>query len=345
MSYFRNVKPQIEQLSEIFSRNERWLITINADPDALGSALALKRIMSHKVAEVGIASVNEVTRPDNLAMIRLLRIPMVKLTPQVSAQYDKFAIVDSQPHHHPLFNDLDYSVVIDHHPITEEFPVTAEFSEILPGYGSNSTILTEYLYQMKIRPGKMLATALMYGIKTDTNDFERNFNEIDIRAFKYLSKFANHPLLSRIARSEMHYDWLEYFSRAITGMHKVGSGRYAFVGMVENPDALVVIADFFMRVHEMRWVAVAGVYRDNAVIIFRGDGINRDLGHFAYCQFNDVGSAGGHKALARAEIPVKNLDGKDVEMFVFKRLVSPTRNRSITCAKQTEEDIEKNAEE
>ncbi|OBQ51698.1 DHH family phosphoesterase [Halodesulfovibrio spirochaetisodalis] len=341
MSYFRNVKPQIEQLLEMFSRNERWLITINADPDALGSALALKRIMSHRVADVGIASVNDVTRPDNLAMIRLLRIPMIKMTPQVTAQYDRFAIVDSQPHHHPLFSELDYSIVIDHHPLNDDYPVQSEFKEILPGYGANSTILTEYLYQMKIRPGKMLATALMYGIKTDTNDFERNFNEVDIRAFKYLSKFANHPLLSRISRSEMHSDWLEYFSRAITGMHKVGSGRYAFVGMVENPDALVVIADFFMRVHEMRWVAVCGVYKDKAVIIFRGDGVNRDLGHFAYCQFNDVGSAGGHKALARAEIPIAELDGKDVEMFVFKRLVSPTRNRSIKCAKPADEDIEK----
>ncbi|MEZ0575817.1 DHH family phosphoesterase [Halodesulfovibrio aestuarii] len=340
MSYFRNVKPQLDNLLEMFSRNERWLITINADPDAMGSAMALKRILSHRVADVDIARVNEITRPDNLAMVRLLRIPMVKLTPQVTAQYDKFAIVDSQPHHHPLFSELDYSIVIDHHPLNDDFPVTAEYKEILPGYGSNSTILTEYLYQLKIRPGKLLATALMYGIKTDTNDFERNFNEIDIRAFKYLSKYANHPLLSRIARSEMHYDWLDYFSRAITGIHKVGSGQYAFVGVVDNPDALVVIADFFMRVHEMRWVAVCGVYQDKAIVIFRGDGVNRDLGRFAYCQFSDIGSAGGHKALARAEIPIEELCGKDVEMFIFKRLVSPTRSRLVKCAKPAEDDIE-----
>ncbi|MCG8532246.1 MAG: DHH family phosphoesterase [Desulfovibrionales bacterium] len=337
MSYFRNLSQQIDTLLGTLSRTDRWLITINADPDAMGSALALKRILSHRVADVGIARINEITRPDNLAMIRLLRIPMVKLTPQVSAQYDRFAIVDSQPHHHPLFSELEYSVVIDHHPESEDYPVSAEFSEILPNYGANSTILTEYLYQLNIRPGKLLATALMYGIKTDTNDFERNFNEVDIRAFKYLSKFANHPLLSRIARSEMHLDWLEYFSRAITGLHKVGSGRYTFVGIVDNPDSLVVIADFFMRVHEMRWVAVCGVYQDKAVIIFRGDGVNRDLGKFASYQFDDIGSAGGHKALARAEIPLENMEGKDVEMFVFKRLVSPVRKRTMKCVQSEEE--------
>jgi nanoRNase/pAp phosphatase (c-di-AMP/oligoRNAs hydrolase) len=325
MSYFRKLEPGLSQLLELFSRDERWLIVINADPDAMASAMALRRIMSHRVSDVGIAHVNTISRPDNLAMVRYLHIPMVKFTPTVAAQYDRFAMVDSQPHHHPGFSGVHYSVVFDHHPLSEEEPVIADFKDLKPEYGTCSALMTEYLYNLKIRPGKLLATALLFGIKTDTNSFERESCDIDIRAFRYLSKFANHQLLSRIARSEFRLEWLDYFSRAFTSLHTVRSGRYVYVGEVDNPDVLVVIADFFTRVHEIRWAVVAGVYKDTLVIIFRGDGVVRNLGNFAKLQFGDIGSAGGHKTMARAEVPLQRLEGKDVEMFVFKRLVSPPK--------------------
>lgn len=89
MSYFRKLDTKLPHLLELLNREERWLIVINADPDAMASAMALRRIMIHRVADVAIARVNEITRPDNLAMIRYLRIPMVKLTPTVAAQFDR----------------------------------------------------------------------------------------------------------------------------------------------------------------------------------------------------------------------------------------------------------------
>lgn len=325
MSYFRKLDAKLPHLLELLNREERWLIVINADPDAMASAMALRRIMIHRVADVAIARVNEITRPDNLAMIRYLRIPMVKLTPTVAAQFDRFAVVDSQPHHHPLFRDLSFSLVIDHHPLSEKNPVIADFKEIRTEYGSNSTILTEFLYNMHIRPGQLLATALQFGIKTDTASFERAACDVDLRAYRYLSKFSNPALLSRIARSEFRLHWLDYFSKAFISMHKCGSGQYVYVGEVENPDILVVIADFFMRVHEIRWTAVCGVYHDTIVVIFRGDGVTRDLGRFASAQFSDIGSAGGHKAMARAEIPLDKAAGRNVELFIFKKLLAPRK--------------------
>jgi nanoRNase/pAp phosphatase (c-di-AMP/oligoRNAs hydrolase) len=342
MSYFRKLEPGLSHMMELFSRDERWLIVVNADPDAMASAMALKRIMIHRVADVGIARVNEVTRPDNLAMIRYLRIPMMKLTPTVIAQYDRFALVDSQPHHHPLFKELHFSLVFDHHPLSEENPVVVDYKDIKTEYGANSTLMTEYLYNLGIRPGNRLATALVYGIKTDTGSFEREFCDVDVRAFRYLSKWSSQILLSRISRSEFRLGWLDYFSRAVSSMHKIKSGFLTYVGEVPNADALVVIADFFMRVHEIRWVAVAGVSEDKLVVIFRGDGVTRDLGRFANMQFGDIGSAGGHKAMARAEIPIDKLAGKDLEMYVFKRLVSPRKRPKVVVP---EDEVQKSKDE
>lgn len=336
MAYFRKLDAQLDLLSELFSRGERWLIMINADPDALASALALKRIMSHRVSEVGIAHVNEVRRPDNLAMIQYLRIPTVRLTPNVAAQYDRFAVVDSQPHHHPFFKDYHFSLVLDHHPLVKEEPVLADFKEIKPEYGSNSTLLTEYLYNLNIRPGKLLATALLYGIKNDTQSFEREFCDVDVRAFRYLSKFSNMMLLRKIVRSEFRLEWLSYFSKAFQCIRFLKHGFYIFMDEVENPDILVVLADFFMRVHEITWTGVAGIYQDKVVLILRGDGYSRgmsNVGKLAAELFNDVGSGGGHTALARAEIPLENLGDTPPDTFVWKRLsrTDTAKNTKKSC--------------
>ena len=319
MAYFRSL-PNLRKMLDLLTRDARWLIVINADPDAMASAMALKRIMSHRVQDVAIAKVNAISRPDNLAMIRYTHLRMERFYPGMLPHFDRFALVDSQPGHHPAFKDIPFSIIIDHHPLPEK-PVTAAYSEIKPEYGATSTLLTEYLYNLNIRPGKLLATALQFGIKTDTNNFERHFYDVDLRAYQYLNRFADHILLSRIARSEFHLHWLDLFAKACTNLYAMGSsGQYVFAGKVDNPDILVNIADFFMRVFEIRWAAVAGLYDDTVVVIFRGDGLSRDVGRYAAQVFRELGSAGGHKAMAKAEFPLAAAGGEDLELFIWQQL-------------------------
>lgn len=328
MAYFSTV-PNLDKMLELFSREERWLIVINADPDAIASALALKRIMSRRVLEVRIAKINDITRPDNLAMIRYTHAHMVNYRPSMKNKYHKFAMVDSQPHHSPAFKGIPFSIIIDHHPYMEQ-PLQAPvpYQVIKPEYGATSTMLTEYLYKLKIRPGMLLATALQFGIKTDTASFERHFYDVDLRAYQYLAKFADHTLLTRISRNEFYKSWLDAIAKAINTMYPIGSsGQFVFAHAVENTDILVIIADFLTRVYEIRWVAVSGICHGTVVTIFRGDGIFVDVGKFAQGAFGGLGSAGGHKAMGRAEFPLKALEGKDAELFCLQRLSTALKER------------------
>lgn len=320
MALFRQLDEQVEKILALFNKDDNWLIVINADPDALGSAMALRRMMARRVNNVAIAQINEIKRPDNLSMIRYLRIPTQKLIPNLAAQYNKFALVDSQSNHNPEFEKFEFSIIIDHHPISKDYPAKADFVDIRPKYGAVCTMMTEYLYNMKIRPAKLLATALMYGIRCDTRTFERDFIDADISAFKYLSKFADPKLMNRISRSEFHLDWMRYFSRAFYNLRRIGQGLYAHCGNVENPDILVIVTDFFTRVHNVPWVVVSGVADDKLVCIFRGDGMKRDMGKMAQNLMNNLGSAGGHKQAARAEVEITALEGEDPEIFMLKRL-------------------------
>ncbi|MDR3074162.1 MAG: phosphoesterase, partial [Deltaproteobacteria bacterium] len=95
MAYFRKI-PKLQEMLNLCSREENWLVLVNADPDAMASAMALRRIMSHRVNEVAISRINEITRPDNLAMIRVVRLRMEKFSPAMLPRYDRFALVDSQ---------------------------------------------------------------------------------------------------------------------------------------------------------------------------------------------------------------------------------------------------------
>jgi len=320
MTYFRKLGSKIEELIKLFNKNDRWLILLIGDPDALASAMALKRILARRVQAVGLAMVNEISRPDNLAMVRYLQIPIKRLTPPLAAQFDRFALVDSQPHHHPEFSHFNFSVVIDHHPPNADHPIQADFKEIHPQYGASSTLLTEFLYNMNLKPGKHLSTALLYGIKTDTHSFEHTFHDADIKAFRYLSKSADHNILRKIVRSEFRLEWLRYFSYAFRKMRLLRDGLTVFMGPVDSTDILVILADFFLRVHDITWDMICGVSDKALVVVFRGDGIKDDMGRLAAKLFSDVGSAGGHKAMARAEIPLKNLEQDHPQQFIWERL-------------------------
>ncbi len=316
------------------SRDQRWCVIINADPDAMGAAEALRRIV-HTRARMDVFRINEITRPDNLAMIRYLHLRMEPWRDEFREKYTHFAIVDSQPHHHKSFAGIPFSVIIDHHPHPRvpltDLPAPA-YVDIRPGKCSTCTIFAEYLRALRLRPSPRLATAMVLGIRTDTNLFERSGGQDDLDAYQWLSGRHDAMLLRRVVRSEYLISWLPLFSRAFRSLRRCRvTGAHAFVGEVGNGDQLVAIADFFTRLHGLRWIAVSGIVQhDTCVVIFRGDG-SRDLGRLADACFHDLGSGGGHSAMARAEFPASSLPAAEQPgAFIQRRLdVRKLRPRAV----------------
>ena len=95
----RSASEKLGRFYDQFSGNDSVLIVINADPDAIASAMAVSRLLWRRVLNVTISHVNTINRPDNLAMIRLLGVAMTPFSEIDSAQYSKIVIVDSQPDH------------------------------------------------------------------------------------------------------------------------------------------------------------------------------------------------------------------------------------------------------
>lgn len=301
-----SAREKLRRLLGLFSREDRLLIVINADPDAMASAMALKRLLWRQVAPTTIAHVEKITRPDNLAMIRLVKLDLVPIKEANAGQFTRYAIVDSQPNHHEGFQGFDFDVIIDHHPDTG---IKAPFADIRPQYGATSTIMTEYLRAARIKPSAKLATALFYGIKTDTMNFQRKTVMEDVNAFQFLFRHVNVHMAQRIEQAEMTLDFLKYYRTALEEMRVRRDRIHVHLGPTRNPDVSVLIADFFMKIHDIAWAVVSCTHQGRLVIIVRNDGIRKDGGKLLGEVFGHLGSAGGHKAMARAEIPLQNLEG------------------------------------
>ena len=298
---------RLEEFYQQFVPEDQVLILINADPDSIASAMSIRRLLWRKVAGTIICTINEIRRPDNLALIRLLNIKLIHFNELQPDTYTRVVMVDSQPSHHEILSEFAPDVIIDHHPRVE---TEAPFQDIRPKYGATASIMTEYIRAAKIKPSARLATALFYAIKVDTSNFEREVLNEDLRAFQFLYKHTNLPLAKKIEQTEMRPDFLKFFKIAIDNKKMRKDWIYVNLGASVNPDICVIIADFLMKLENVNWSVVAGIRRQKLVIIFRSAGYRRNAGKIAQQSFGQLGSAGGHASMARAEIAVTEIKDK-----------------------------------
>ncbi|MFN2367304.1 MAG: bifunctional oligoribonuclease/PAP phosphatase NrnA [Desulfurivibrionaceae bacterium] len=302
----RTAKERLQEFWDLFDKDDDVLVVITADPDALASAMAVRRLLRYRIKSITVAYPNEIRRLSNIAMVDLLKIRAERLQNCKLDDFNKKIMLDSQPSHLPVFETIGFDAVIDHHPATKGWE--ARYVDIRKDYGATASMMVEYLRAALMKPSVPMATAMFYAIKVDTNNFEKKTIAADAISFRYLYNIANHNLVRKIELSELRKSELNYFQTALNE-YKISKGRlYIHMGRVRSPDILVIIADFFNRVHDISWVLVSGIHGERLVVIFRCDGYKKNAGKLANNIFGKIGSAGGHREAARAEVSLKDLE-------------------------------------
>ncbi|MBA3845873.1 MAG: DHH family phosphoesterase [Planctomycetes bacterium] len=305
------------------------LMYADPDPDAVGAALGLATLWRTVGAQPAIRYTGEIHRYQNKLLLSYLREDIDQLHDDELAQADLIAVVDAQP---GFWKDAPPAarVVIDHHPLRPD--TQAEYLDLRPLYGATSTILTEYLVEANIAINRRLATALLYGLASDTDDLQRHASGADIKAYDALLPRADRTFLARLTKSQVPMAMLDWIAWGIS--HRVVFDDLIVIhfGVVPTPDVMVQSADLALLTAGITWVVCAGVHDDRLTVIFRGDGHRQDVGKRAASAFAKIGSAGGHKTMGRAEIP---LHGEHVDATVdllvdnlFKRM-SPARRGQL----------------
>ncbi len=296
---------QVEKIRTLFREKDKIQILLqhDPDPDAIGSALALRELLGRNRATTPIVTFGEVTRPENLAMLRLLDIQIDKIThEELHQDRARLALVDVQP---PYFEQPlgRVDLVVDHHPMRTSFK--SRYADLRTPYGATSTIFTGYLRAAGIKPSQRLATALLYGIKTDTLFLERGSHAADLEAFTYLYPLANRALIIKMERPALPREDLEAFGRALTRLQLEDGVAVIHMGEIRREDVIPQMAELSLQIEGVEWSVVSGLCGDRVVISVRNVGYVGSAGDVMKRLFDELGSAGGHRTMAKAVVPIE----------------------------------------
>jgi nanoRNase/pAp phosphatase (c-di-AMP/oligoRNAs hydrolase) len=319
-------RARVERVRRHFERAEHVLILVqdDPDPDAIASALALRTLLGRTRASATIGTFGSIGRPENRAMARILDIDVERIAPGSVERFDRVAMVDTQPSFFEERLPPEVDLVVDHHP--EPVPVRARLKDLRPGYGATATILTEYLRAAEVKINPRLATALLYGIKADTLHLERGATRSDMEAFAFLHGLANHNALRRIERPELPPAALDRLAAAIAGRRVVDGVLFAHLGEIPYPELAAQFADLLLQAEGTEWTVVSGTVGGELHVSVRNVGYVRGAGEVVRQAFGDLGSAGGHRAMAKAVIALGSWpSGQDPAAGVEARFLAALR--------------------
>ena len=323
-----------EALKSVIRPGATCSILIRPDPDSLASALALSAILSKNRAKSKIVLYEPIRRMENRTMVKLLHIPVVPLKDAPLEGCDLLCTVDAQPCQFPDLEVPRWGIVIDHHPLAKGY--TADFADVRPGMGATSSMMVAYLADARVRVGERLSTALCYGIMTDTDHFQRPVSREDALAFSRLFPRVNHQSLQVIESKEIPRRQLIYFDTLLQRLQVKNRRAIVHVGAPESADIAVILADFLIRVSGISVAVVSCIAGEKLVIIFRSVSSRRNVGKMAENHFGEMGSAGGHRSAARAEVGLEGLppdvkvySADSIERFIGRRLGRPGKPATV----------------
>ncbi len=251
------------------ARGKRLLICIKGypDPDNIASSLALSWLAHGHDIFTKIIYFDDISHHENRALVKKLDLDLDQCSLDFDASsFDYYAINDSQSADVPikLPAHCELLVFVDHHkPLGT---VEGHFVDVRESSGSTSAIYVEYLMHSK-EPflgeksiETKIATALMHGIRSDTDDYV-NATAIDYHSSQFLSEKIDKELLSLISKQAISAKTMDLTQVAL--QHKDIRETYLFsgVGYVrdEDRDGIGQCADYLLHREGIETVVVYGV--------------------------------------------------------------------------------------
>jgi nanoRNase/pAp phosphatase (c-di-AMP/oligoRNAs hydrolase) len=292
-------------------RNKISLLIVmqdNPDPDSLAAAVALRKLANTVAGlKCSIAHGGTVGRGENRALVQYLNLNLLQCSQIKFEQYDLIATVDTQPStgNNSLPQNVVPDIVFDHHPFKKATRL-CEFYDVRREYGATSTILLEYFFKANLIPDMPLATALLYAIRSDTQDLGREATQADIRIFEFLYPIANKRMLSEIQRGSVPKEYFRMLSEALQNARVCGDSILTHIGQVNNPDMIGEVADLFLREDETHWTMCTGFFQGRFLISIRTSQEQNRADKAIKSIVARKGSGGGHLTYAGGQIPLKN---------------------------------------
>lgn len=325
-------RQKLNKLQKTLEDSKTLLIVMQdyPDPDAIAAASALRQIANAMAgSSCTLTYSGGIGRSENQALARYVGLNLRLIDELNPENYDRIAMVDTQPGtgNNALDIDICPHIVIDHHPIrhaTRSVP----FTDIRRRYGATATILYEYLVEADLKIEVNLATALVYGIRSDTQDLGREATQADINAYLALYPSANKRMLSRIEHTTVPRAYFQVIAAGLTRATMYGPAIISHLGTVDHPDVMGEVADLLLRNEESCLALVHGVHKSRLLLSLRTSGDTTDAGRLIQKIVGRQGTGGGHSSIAGGQIPLEDESNKTLSAHL-KRI----RDRFLKAAR------------
>jgi nanoRNase/pAp phosphatase (c-di-AMP/oligoRNAs hydrolase) len=306
------------------------------DPDAIATAWSLKYIAKKFFAiRSKIVYSGMMIRIENRHMVMRLKIPLHRLNAVELRKYAHVALVDTQPQfaNNPFPSNERAAVVIDqHHYGTKPL---ADLSIVDTSRGATCEILAEALLSIEPDIPPDIATALVYGILTDTMNLYRADQMKTFRIYLSLLPFCEIKKLVKLQNPSHSEDFFTYTGMAIQNALICGSLIYCHLGFITDPVMIAHIADYLLKYKKARWSFCTGRNNHTLFVSLRGGNHRTPAYDVLRDIFDQKDHAGGHGTIAGGAVvvgeqPAESTWRKKESMFtkrLLKRLRISDRNK------------------
>ncbi len=316
----------------------------NPDPDAMASGLTLKHISKFCDVESNIYYGGNISHQKNKALINLLSMDLINTKTKDEAMEivksaGKIALIEASipSKNNILPTEVVPNLIFDHHQV-DLSSVKGDFIDIQPKLGATSTIMTKYIRQLNIKPSPQLATALLYGIRTDTNGFTRNTLPEDLSAASYLSPLVDVDILGQLETPPMSLETLNIIGRAIRNKEIRGSYLASFVEFINDRDALPQAAEMMLQLEGVNTVLIFGINEDKVQLSARSRDTRVNLGVLMQSAFGKLNS-GGHATMAAGTINLGILGDANDRTSLLKVTSDAVRKKFFSAVGAEDEKV------
>jgi len=305
MEKLKSLREALENYSELL------IIPHNdPDPDAIAAAVGLRYLVKKifniegKIRYQGI-----IGRAENKALVQYLNYPLKRINRKEIRSDTPIALVDTQPGagNNPLTKNIQAKIVIDHHP-WRNASAQVEFADVRPEIGASATIITEYFQAANSQIPPHLATALFYGVQTDTMGLGRGATSEDTAAYFYLQSKIDVKALVQIQRAQVPVSYFYSLNAALEATRVFDELVISYLGNMSYPDLGAEIADLLWRLRGAQWVICMGVYNNELILSVRSRSQRIGAGQLVQHIVGDQGTSGGHGTMAGGQIELHQRD-------------------------------------
>lgn len=326
----QQTQARFEEFSKLVrsrAKKSRWLVLThdNPDPDSIASAAALSLLLrAHFKRRVTMAYGGIIGRAENREMVRALGIRLSHVRNLNWKHYRFSALVDTQPGtgNNQLPDHLFPEIVFDHHPV-RQITRKVRFADVRTDYGATATILAEYLLASGIGLSKKIATGMVYAIRSETQEFGREYSGPDKALYDQLLQLCDIRTLARIQSPRLPLSYFSNLHDALENLESVSTLVVSHLGVVEQPDIVPEVADLLLRLEGKTWSLCTGVYEGRIYLSIRTSNPRADAGRLMRRLLGKRGKGGGHGMIAGGWVDIDAARAKstrDLQEQLGKRL-------------------------